>query len=392
MTRRKRGEGSITKRPDGRYMVRVDLGRDELGKRKRLYDYADTEAEAVKALRRLHRRALRERRAAPGNQLPRTFGAWLDMWLEMVRTSREPHTWRRYETAVRVHIKPALGHMALDDIGPLQVQRFLDAKLRTLKPNTVRVLWTAITAALTRLEKLGGPPNLATSRALELPPIEYATENILDLAGARTFLDGIRDERLYALYLMAVVLGQRESSLLGLRWVDVAEDYSRVRLPLRLIRFERAWHLRKVSSSRTKKAPRSLPLPQPVADALRAHRTRQDRERAAAGDDWTAMEHEGKEVELVFTTRTGMPLGGQHVAERFHQCLKRAGLDKRRFHDLRHSAASIMLALDIPLETVSEVLAHAGIQITADLYNHLKDDVLRQQLAILDAAWGEGVG
>lgn len=393
MTRRRLpGEGSITKRADGRFMVRVDLGRDALGKRQRAYGYANTEDEAVRLLKRMQRKGARQRRVGPADKLPRTFGAWLDMWLEMVKTSREPLTYVRYESVVRNHVKPGLGHIPLEEMGPLAVQRFLDAKLRKLKPNTVRTLWTVITAALTRAEQLGGPVNVASSRIVDIPPPDYAPENILTLDEAHAFLASIRQDRLYALYLAAVVLGQRESSLLGLRWSDIAEDYSHVRLPMRLIRYESAWQLRPVARSRTKKAPRSLPLPAPVAEALREHRARQQRERELAGTQWTWMEHGGRPVELVFTMQTGRPVHGRGLAERFQHHLERAGLDKRRFHDLRHSAASVMLALGIPLEVVSEVLAHAGIQITSDLYNHLKDDVLREKLAVLDAAWGERVG
>jgi integrase len=388
--RRKRGEGSITKRDDGRYQVRIDLGRDELGRRRRRYRYADTPDEAVVLLQRMQREKRRLRQATGSGDLPRTFGMWLDTWLEMVKANREPLTYRRYESVVRVHVRPALGRLGWDALTPLAIQRFLDAKRRAgLSANSVRAIWTVVTAALTKAERLGGPANIASSRVIDVPPAESAAENILTLAEARAFLASIRDDRLYALYLMAVVLGQRESSLLGLRWEDITEDYARVRLPMRLIRFEGAWQLRPVRLSRTKRAPKSLPLPAPVAAALREHRERQEREREIAGSDWTVMEHDRRAVELVFTTPLGAPLYGQYVAWRFQQRLAEGGLEKRRFHDLRHSAASVMLALKIPLKVVSEVLAHAGIQITSDLYGHLEDDFLREQLAILDAAWGD---
>jgi integrase len=179
------------------------------------------------------------------------------------------------------------------------------------------------------------------------------------------------------------------------RWIEAdspsdTDDYSRIRLPMKLIRVSQSWQLRPTSGSRTKKAPRSLPLPMPVGAALREHRERQQREQEAAGPDWRIFEYDGREVELVFTRRTGEPLHGQHVGERFAVRLRQAGLDHRRFHDLRHSAASVMLALKIPLKVVSEVLAHSGIRITADLYGHVDDEMLREQLAILDAAWGDG--
>lgn len=386
--RRVRGEGSITKRADGRYMIRIDLGTDELGKRRRLTDYAETEEEAVRKLRRMARDKEDRRVSLDKSGLPKKFGDWLDMWLEMVKTSREPKTYERYESIVRVHVKPALGRIALDEMHPLTVQRFLDAKARNgAKANTVRLIWQVISAALERAERLRGPVNIVTRKAIEVPAAETAAENILTLPEARAFLATIRGDRLYALWMTALVLGQRESTLLALRWSDIDEGFSRMKLPMKLIRFEHAWQLRPAAGSRTKKAPRSLPIPAPLALALRDHRALQQRERVVAGSDWYSLEHDGRDVELVFTGKTGRPIFRQHVVTKFQGLLLEAGLGKRRFHDLRHSAASVMLALGIPLKTVSEVLAHCGIQITADLYGHLQDDLLREQLLVLDTAW-----
>lgn len=387
MSRRTRGEGSIIRRKDGRLEARVELERDGLGRRRRLSEYVHTEEQAAKALRRLQRE--RERLSVDSIHLPRTFGATVDMYLEHVRLHREPNTYRIYESVARLHVKPALGQLARTRMTSLTVQRFIDAKLREgSKPNTVRTMWTLISGTLSWAQRHGAEDNVASSRIVEVPPSESAPENILELEEARRFLEAIREDRLWALFLTAVVLGQREGTLLGLSWEDIDEGSGRIRLPRRLVRVNGGWQLRSVTRSRTKKAPRSLPLPEPVAEALREHRARQAAARGQAGPEWCVMEHEGREIELVFTTPLGRPLWACTVLYRFRACLKRAGLDSRRFHDLRHSAASIMLALGIPLEVVSEVLAHAGIQITADQYGHLRDSVLREKLAVLDAAWG----
>lgn len=385
--RRKRGEGSITKRSDGRYQIKVPLGKNELGKPAYLYGYEHDEKAAVRRKGKLLLEA-RRRRSSPANELPRLFGPTIDLFLEHVRLHREPNTHRIYESYARRHVKPALGRVARDDLSSLMVQRFLNGKLEAgLSKNTVRGLWVLVTAVLTWAEGHGGAENVA--RRVEKPRPEFAPENILTLDEAHRLLGSIKGHRLYALFLAAVVLGQRQSSLLGLSWPDIPEDYSRVRLLRKLIRVKGAWLLRPVASSRTKKAPRALPLPRPVADALREHRARQERDREQAGSGWCDVEHDGRTVELVFTSRNGTPLWASTVEYQFYRCLEQAGLERRRFHDLRHSAASVMIALGIPIEVVSQVLAHAGIQITNDLYVHLKDDFLREQLMVLDAAWGE---
>ncbi len=390
MRRRGRGEGSITQRKDGRYQVRVDVGRDELGRRQRRSGYAKTEAEAVKLLRQLQREKEQGRLGARSGAEPRTLGAWLDQWLEHVQQAKEPGTHEKYESIVRLHLRPALGHLRRSQFQPVLVQRMLDAKLREgYSPAYVRLMQSTLSAALKSANKLFGWPNFASLNLIELPPAAPAEENILTLAEGRRFLAGIRGDPLYALYLLSLALGQRQGTMLGLRWPDVAEDYSRIRLPMRLVRVKGAWQLRPHRVSRTKKAPRSLPLPGPVADALRQHRGLQQAQREMAGSAWVVFESGGKEVELVFTTPTGGPLNGSGVTHRFQRALARAGLDRRRFHDLRHSAATIMLVLKVPLKVVSEVLAHAGIQITGDLYGHVQDEHLVEQLRVLDAAWGD---
>lgn len=390
MTRRRGpGEGSITARSDGRFQVRIDLGKDIVtGKRRRLYRYAPDRRAAVELLQRLRQDKKAGKLGPSSQEAPQTLGAWLDEWLASVKVTNEPLTYERYETICRVHLKPALGHKRLSQIGPLDVQRLLDAKRATHAPNTVRLIGIVLESALSRAERMGlVPRNVASGRIIKRPPAVRATVNILTLAEARDFLDGIRGDRLYALFLTAAVLGQRQSSLLGLRWQDVEADFSAARWPLRLIRTPGAWQLRSAEHSRSKRAPRKLPLPAPVAVALRQHEALQQREREIARSNWYSLDVDGREADLVFTMPDGRPIYGSTVTEQFQRRLAEAGLERRRFHDLRHSAASIMIALGIPLKVISEVLAHAGIQITGDLYGHMEDDMLREQLRVLDTAW-----
>lgn len=392
MTRRRGpGEGSITPRKDGRYQVRIDLGRDPgTGQRRRLYRYAATEREAVLLKAQLLRDKAQGKLGPDGRDLPQTLDGWLDLWLESVKANREPLTHDRYRSICLHHLRPALGHKRLTQLTPLDVQRLLDAKRATHAPNTVRIISIVLEAALSRAERMGlVPRNVASGRIVDRPAAQWAPARVLTLQEARTFLEGIRHDRLYVLYLTAAALGQRQSSLLGLRWQDVDLEARVARWPLRLIRLPGTWQLRSVEQSRSKRAPRRLPLPSPIVAALREQRANQERERELAASGWYALEVDGKEVDLVFRMPDGRPCYGGWITEQFQRRLDEAGIDRLRFHDLRHSAASIMIALHIPLKVVSEVLAHAGIQITADLYGHLEDDVLRDQLRVLDAAWGD---
>lgn len=392
MTRRGAGEGSISQRKDGRWQARIDLGVDALGRRRRKYLYGASKPEVVRKLRA----ALRGREAgqlAGGDQQGRTVRAWLEHWLETVHATREPNTYAAYRRAVHVHLAPAegppgLGRIRLDRLEPAQIERFLLAKQRAgLAPSHIHLLRAVLSSALRRAQRQGlVGRNAAAAGLVELPTIDRGEHQVLSLEQARAFLARIKGDRLYALFLTALMLGQRRSEILGLRWRDVDFEGERLRMIYKLARVDGVWQLRR---PKTVGSRHTLPMLPPLAAALREHRVQQQWEREVAGSSWWMMEHHGQPVELVFTSERGAPLRGDYVRERFQRELVAAGLPRLRFHDTRHSAASIMLALGVPLKTVSLVLGHANYRITSDVYGHLEDDVVREQLAGLGAAWAD---
>ena len=112
--------------------------------------------------------------------------------------------------------------------------------------------------------------------------------------------------------------------------------------------------------------------------ALRQHRFQQDQERQLAGSLW-------QDHDLVFPTTRGTPTPNEHISMRFHAALKRAELPRMRFHDLRHSRASLLLAQNVPPKVVQSILGHSTIVITMDLYGHLMPDAGREAASIMDA-------
>lgn len=386
--RRGPGEGSISQRPDGRWQVRVELGQDETGKRRRKYLYADTQAAAVELLHQAQKDRRRGRLAAGTKTTPRTVGAWLDEWLETIKTTREPNTSKNYAVVVNLHLKPALGRVRLGKLTAADVQRFLTAKAAGYAPATVERLHAVLSSALSRAVKRGLlGHNVAEARLLDLPRAERQhAQRALTLEEAKAFIASARTDRLYALYLTALVLGQRQSEMLGMRWRDVDFDGGRLGVVYKLVRVEGAWQLRQPKAAGSR---HTLPLLAPVAAALREHQIRQEWERQVAGGAWRTLEHDGRTVELVFTSSRGGPMWPAEVRTAFAKALKKAGLAPIHFHDLRHSAASIMLALGVPLKTVSAVLGHSSTKMTGDVYGHLTEDVIRAQLAHVEEAWSE---
>lgn len=174
---------------------------------------------------------------------------------------------------------------------------------------------------------------------------------------ARALLEAARGERLEALYVLAVTTGMRQGELLGLRWrdVDLDDRALAVRASLQRIRGGPICAEPKTAHSR-----RRITLTELALSALRRRRAAQIAERLAAGPEWT-------DEDLVFASHFGRPLHASYVLVGFHVLLRRAGLPRVRFHDLRHTAATLMLSRGVHPMIASEVLGHSTIAITLDL-------------------------
>jgi integrase len=196
---------------------------------------------------------------------------------------------------------------------------------------------------------------------------------------ARRFLDAVRGDWNEALDSVAMALGLRKGEALGLRWSDIE-------LEGRILRVERA--LRRVRREglqcvelKSDRSGRTLPLPEFVVGVLRAHRKRQLEVRILAGSRW-------QQSGYVFTTDIGTPLDKTRVSRVLRQLLRAAGLPRKRFHDLRHTAALLMLASGIHPRVVMEVPGHSQFSIAMDTYSHVMLPAVREAAEKLDRLLG----
>jgi integrase len=162
-------------------------------------------------------------------------------------------------------------------------------------------------------------------------------------------------------------MGLRQGEALGLLWNDVDLDAGCMRITKQLQRIHGSAQL---VEPKTERSRRTLAMPPMIAMGLRDHRERQVRERLAAGRRWT-------ETGLVFTTPIGTPLDGTAVTKTFHHLLDRASLPQRRFHDLRHSTATLLLVQGVSPRVVMDVLGHWQIALTMNTYSHVIPDLRR---------------
>jgi|SRR5579875_1276559 len=376
MPRRGKGEGSVFyHEARQRWVAQATYWQD--GQRKRLWKTARTRAEAVQILRQ----ALAQLdRGVPPPPERETVARFLERWLEdVVRPTVRPKTYASYRQLVRLYLLPGLGSLRLAQLTPADVQRFLNAQLaRGLAPRTVAYLHAILRRALGQAEKWGlVARNVA--RLVTPPHVQRTEVQPLTVAQVRRLLATAQDDRLAALYILAVSLGLRQGELLGLRWQDVDLERGTLSVQYQLQRVDGRLQL---IAPKTARSRRTLELPAPVVAALRAHQRRQHAERLAAGPAW-------QESGLVFTSAHGTPLDPRNVVRHFHGLLAQAGLPPKRFHDLRHTAASLLLAEGVDIRVVQQILGHSQIALTANLYAHVMPVLLKDAARKMEATlWG----
>jgi integrase len=285
---------------------------------------------------------------------------YLDKWLRNIKDTVRQRTWERYEQIVRVHLKPTLGRLKLKNITPTHVRGLYREKLDAGASNrTVQYIHTTLRKALQDAvtDELI-PRNVADG--IKAPRPKKKEINPLSPEQTRTFLEAIRDNPLEALYVLAVHRGLRQGELLGLKWddVDLEAGTLQVRRTLSLTRNGHVFEQPKNGKGR------SIELTQSAADTLRSHLQRQLKEIEALGDEY-------QDQGLIFPGEKGQPMRPWTLTRKLQRMLERAALPHIRFHDLRHTCATLLLSKGVHPEFVQELLGHATISITLDTYSHV---------------------
>ncbi|MBO0728543.1 MAG: site-specific integrase [Acidimicrobiaceae bacterium] len=308
-----------------------------------------------------------------------TVGAFLTQWLAAVKTTVRPKAYPSYEGTVRLHLAPHIGRVQLRRLTPAQVQSVLTVKADAgLSPRSVRYVLLVLRVALGQAERWG-LVSRNVARLVDGPRVPYRVVSVLTLDECRQLLGAARGDRLDAVYTLTVALGLRRGEVLGLRWVDVDLDRRRLTIGAALQHVQGRGLV--LVETKTARSRRVITLPEVCPAALRAHRIRQIQDKLAAGSRWV-------ETGFVFTTEVGTALDGDAVGRRFRQLLRDAGLPPIRFHDLRHSTASLLLAQGVAPRVVMDVLWHSQIGVTMNTYSHVMPSLLDAAAAAVDRALG----
>lgn len=197
---------------------------------------------------------------------------------------------------------------------------------------------------------------------VDSPRVERHQVRPLDSASACKFLAVVKGERLETLYSIALSIGLRRGEILGLRWQDLDLEAGTLSVRQAVQRIRGKGMI--FAPPKTDRAQRTINLPTPVVPSLRKHRRVQLEERLRAGSRW-------REFDLVFASNIGTPLEPRNLDRHFKRMLAKAGLPDMRFHDLRHTAASLMLAANVNPRTAADILGHSRISVTLDTYSHV---------------------
>jgi len=390
--RRGPGEGSIYQRGDGKWVAALSLGFKSGGKRYRRRAITETRAAAIAQMEQLKVKAGLGLDAESERW---TVEHWLKSWLDTeVRPTLRPRTHEQYASVCNGHLIPALGYRRVRSLTPTDVRAYMQGKLEAgLSARTV------------------GNHHIILRRALEIAfRYGYVEKNVARLVSAprarryklepltpeemKRFLAACKGHSLEPVFVALGATGMRIGEALGLSWSHIDLQAGTVRIEQILYRMPVV--ARKADDDevfalgepKTEKSRRTLVLPAAAVAILKAHRTKEV-ERRLAAPAWL------NEWDLAFTGDHGIPLSDRMVRYEFQGLLEKAGITGRRIrlHDLRHGAATYMLAQGVPMKVVQEVLGHSQMSITSDTYSHVLPELQREAADRLgDVLFGGSAG
>lgn len=373
MARRGRGEGTIRQRAsDGRWEASVTLG----GQRKSYY--GKTRREVTEKLRTAQRDYEQNQFIGDGRQ---TVEQYLAGWLESVRPSLRRSTYAHYEARVRLYIVPVVGKVRLAQLTAQHVQRVVAAAHdKGVGTKTVAEAYSVLHRALRAAERLGLVPR-AVSERVARPRVKRAQIRPLTRMESQAFLEAARDNLFEPLFRMALSTGMRRGELLGLRWADVDLQAGRVSVVSSL-----EWRsgVATYLPPKTESSRRQIALSDEMVATLLEQRRWRHAQRLRVGPAW-----QGEQYDAVFSDELGEPFRLHRLRHAFKQTLRLAGIPSTvRFHDLRHTCATLLLQQRVHPKVVSELLGHSNISMTLNIYSHVLPDMQDEAARAIATALG----
>ncbi|MCL6522702.1 MAG: site-specific integrase [Firmicutes bacterium] len=373
--------GHIERRGHSSWRVEVTLGTDPTtGRRKRLrVTVRGTEEDAQRKLTELLRQADLGQAVEPSRI---TVGEYLTQWLEAVKAQVAPGSMIAYSAMAKAMLETSVAGMRLQALTPLHVERAYGEMLASgLSPRTVAHDGVILSRALGDAVRWGLiPDNPASARRAKRPRWTPREMRALTADEARAVMAAAvqaESDSIGAKYArtveLALATGLRISEVLGLRWADVQETAISVRQILA--------DGKTPGPTKSRAGMRTVPLPREAQEALRRQRLWQKEQRLAWGPGW-------KQTGYVFTHEDGSPIRRKTLETWYGKFIRRAGIAEPlpRFHDLRHTWATLQLKAGTPVHVVSRLLGHSSVTVTLSTYAHVLPEQ-QEQAAMAAGEW-----
>jgi len=302
---------------------------------------------------------------------------FLDNWLAQHKFSLREKTAHQYNGLISKHIKPFLGGLALQNLSLLGVENYYSLlQERGVGIRTIQIIHNILHSSLEKAVRYGMIGSNPTQGAT-LPVYRFDEMQVLSKEQVRRFLASANHSSSYALFHLALVTGMRMGELLGLKWSDIDWDSGTITIQRQKQYVPGVgWSL---VEPKTRFGRRTIKVGESTQRNLQTHKGSVDKQKGNTGKHWT-------EMDLVFPNSVGKPRDASNIRLEFNQVLDQAGIPRIRFHDLRHTAASILLNHKIPVIVVSRILGHSRPSVTLDLYGHVLCDMQDEAANVMESA------
>lgn len=364
--RRGRNEGSISQRSNGTWRAQVSINGQ------RISFGAPTKVECQQWIRK----TLHTVDEMVENQDPSiTVSEFLEDWLDKAKIGLRPNTVINYDGIIRRHIKPLIGNLKLTELNLFRVERFYtDLLNKGNGPRLVRHTHSVLHRALERAVRYD-LINKNPTHGATLPRYSPPEMKVLDEAQVNRFLMTAQGSPFKALYHLAIVTGMRLGEIYGLTWDDLHWHSGELHVRRQAVsKRGGGWSF---AEPKTRYGTRIIKLGDSTLRVLWDHRSRQVIQIAVAGPRW-------QDNNFIFPSARGTPLDKSNMRKDFNQVLLTAGLPHIRFHDLRHTAASLMMNHQVPILVASRRLGHSKPSVTLDIYSHLYQESQNDVAKLLD--------